>query len=196
MSEKPLIEAEAKIASETAKYNVALEWDEDFAKVVGVIVSLFAIIEGYPPILLARFCGIKQGDAKAILGVFRAPSNRIDLIKQLERVRPDSSEERNILHYYRGLLSEANTIRNKYAHAQYAISYEPVDPHAKDRKRVFHLKTFFSDFNRKQETLVQDLSDFHKDRDRLKRIICELHALVHRNEIPVALQQQLQKQVP
>jgi hypothetical protein len=196
MSEKPLVEAENKITSETAKYNVALEWADEFAKIVGVIVSLFAIIEGYPPILLARFCGIKQGDARAILGVFRAPSNRIDLIKQLARGQPPSSKERVILNYYRGLLSDANTIRNKYAHAQYSYSKEPLEPSAPNRKTVFHLRTFFSDFNRKEETLVQHLEEFERDRDRLKRIICELHALIYRNEIPRALHQELQKQAP
>jgi hypothetical protein len=196
MKDGPLKEAEATIASETAKYNVALEWGDDFAKAVGVIISLFAIIEGYPPFLLERISGVKRDDARAILGVFRAASNRLDLIKELVRLRPDNSPERILFTYYRGLLSEANTLRNKYAHAQYSLSYEPLSPQAPNRKMTFHLRTFFSDFNRKEETLVHFIEDFHKDRDRLKRIICELHALIYRAEISLALHKQLQKQAP
>lgn len=190
----PLKEAEAKLVSETASYNVAIENAPAFAEAVGIIISLFAIVEGYPPFLLERLSGMNRDDSRAILGVFRAASNRLDLLKQLTRLRPDASPDRIVFSYYRGLLTEANNIRNKYAHAQYAISFQPLT--GANRKTVFHLQTFFSDFNRKVERLILSLEDFHADRDRLKRIICELHALVYRNEIPLALHQQLPPQSP
>lgn len=178
----PLIEAETTIASETEKFNVALEHGPDYAQAVGVIISLFAIVEDYTPFFLKTFCNIDASDARSIMGVFRAFSNRIELLKELSRNRPVGTRDRIISSYYRGLLTDANKIRNKYAHAKYSYA-----------KTHFVLHTFAGDFNRNDEHIYQKIDDFNKDIKQLKRIICELHALFYRSEIPLSLHKQLQK---
>jgi len=176
----PLTENESEISSDTTKYNVALEWGKDYAEAVGIIISLFAMVEGYPPLILEKVGILSKQDALSTLGVFRAFSNRLDLLKEVTKNRPEQSRERACLRYYKGLLTEANKIRNKYAHATYSYA-----------KTHFVLMTYSGDHNRKEEKIAQNLEDFHADIDRLKRIICELHAFCYRNEVPASLQKEL-----
>lgn len=180
MAVPSLIENEAMIRAETEKYNVALEHGKEYAEAVGVIISLFALVEGYPPLVLEKLGVLSKADARSILGVFRAFSNRIDLLKEVGDNRPSGSIERICFGYYKGLFKEANAIRNKYAHATY--SYDLKD---------MYLQVFSGDHNRKSMTLRQSIEDYRNDINRLKRIICELHAFCYRNEVPAGLQKSL-----
>lgn len=185
MSWESIHENEATIADQASKYNVALEWGKEYAETVGVIISLFAIVEDYPSALLVKITEMDSSDAMSILSTFRAFSNRLDLLKEVARNRPEGSVGRICLSYYRGIMSEANKIRNKYAHAKYSYA-----------KTHFVLETYASDTNRNAEQLEMTLKDFQADRDRLKRIICELHAFCYRDEIPLGLHKQLSQPTP
>ena len=59
-----------------------------------------------------------------------------------------------------------------------------------------NLETFSSDYNRNTKIIKQTDADFIADIDRLKRIICELHAVIYRNEFPKSLHRQLLKLSP
>ncbi len=177
-------ENEKMIASELTKYSVALEMDKGppYAAKVGVIISLFALVENYSPHILRMLTGLNKQDARAIMGVFRAFSNRIDLLKAVYKPRGELSVDAVVGSHYAGLFNEANKIRNKYAHATYSIA-----------ATTMHLHTYSGDYGRTPERIIQTDEDFEGDITRMKRIICELHALVYRNEIPQSLHKQLQK---
>jgi len=176
-------ENEKKINHETSVFKVALEGEADYAAKIGVIISMFALIEDYAPFLLQLFTGISKEDSRSVMGVFRAFSNRIDLLKAVYKPKGANSVDAIIGTHYVGLLNEANKIRNKYAHAQYATT----------RKSIV-LIPFSSDYNRITERVEQTLADFDKDINRMRRIICELHALIYRMEIPASVHKRLQKQ--
>ena len=99
---------------------VPLEGDQELAALVGCIISQFALTEMEVPGLLGKLTGMRGDDAHAIVGVFRAFSNRIDLLAEVIKRRAEGSPERIIYGYFKGRLKEANAIRNKYAHATYA----------------------------------------------------------------------------
>lgn len=171
------------LESHAANYQVALDAATDYAIQVGLIISLFALVENYVPFALEKMTGIKRADARAIAGVFRAFSNKIDLLHQLNRNQNDV--QRVVYSHYKGLFSEANKIRNKYAHATY--SYAGTH---------FKLQTYSGDYNRSPEIIDSTLENFASDAATLRRIINDLHGFYYRNEIPKALDEQLQKLFP
>lgn len=178
-------ENEKQIQHETAIYNVALDDETNYAAMVGVIISMFAMIEDYAPQILQLLTGMSKTDSRSIMGVFRAFSNRIDLLKAVYKPKGADSVDCIIGRHYVGLLNDAVKIRNKYAHAKYSTT----------RKSII-LTTFSSDYNRTAERIEQTIPDFIKDIRRLRRIICELHALIYRSEVPQSVQKQLQRLNP
>ena len=176
----------ATLESEFAKYQVALELkgQEQYARHVGVIISLFAIVEGFVPRVLESLLGMDREDARSITGVFRAFSNRLDLIEQLIKGRDKGSVEREVFSYTKGLLAEANNIRNKFAHATYGYAGDH-----------FKLETCSSNYNQARQIIDMTLDDFEKDILRLKRIISELQAILVRRELPPELHQRLRPQL-
>lgn len=172
-----------KLESHTASYTVALDAGTDYATQVGLIISLFALVEGYVPYALEKMIGIKRADARSIAGVFRAFSNKIDLLHQLNRNQ--GKIERVVFSHYKGLFSEANKIRNKYAHATYSYA-----------RTHFKLQTYSGDYNRSPEIIDGTLADFVSDATTLRRIINDLHGFYVRNEIPRTLDEQLRKLFP
>ncbi|PWE17276.1 hypothetical protein DDZ18_06195 [Marinicauda salina] len=135
--------------------------------------------------ILDRLGVMDEADALASLGVFRSFSNRIEMLDELRKRRDPQTIEHACLSYYKGLLTEANSIRNKYAHAKYGI--------AKDH---FVLYTFSGDHNRQPVRIAQTIDDFASDKNRLKRIICELHAFCARGAISSGLDKQLSQLSP
>ena len=59
-----------------------------------------------------------------------------------------------------------------------------------------HIKPFSGHYTKSPETLDLTLEDFKDDADRLRRIICELHALVYRREVSAGLHKQLRRLAP
>jgi len=175
-------ENEVALTREAETYNVALDAEPTYAAMVGSIISMFALIEGYAPQILSCLTGLSSQDARAIMGAFRAFSNRLDLIKAVYKTRGPTSVDAIVGGHYVSLLNEANRIRNKYAHATYSTT-----------RRSIILKTFSGDYNKNQEQIEQTESDFPRDITRLRRITAELHGLIYRNEIPISLHRKLQK---
>lgn len=179
----PFSENEKTIRHETSVYNVALDGEPEYAAKIGVIISMFALIEDYAPRLLQLLTGMSMQDSHSTMAVFRAFSNRIDLLKAIYKPKGEASKDAILGSHYVGLFTQANAIRNKYAHATYSTTNKSII-----------LTPFSSDYNRPLDRVEQTLPDFDKDLHRLRRIICELHALVWRSEIPQGLHKQLQKQ--
>lgn len=172
-----------KLESHAASYSVALDSGADYAAQVGLIISLFAIVESYVPYALERMTGMSRADARSIAGVFRAFSNKIDLLHQLSRNR--DKVQRVVYSHYKGLFSESNKIRNKYAHATYSYA-----------RTHFKLHTYSGDYNRSPEIIDSTLQGFVGDSKRLRFIINDLHGFYLRNEIPKTLDEQLRKLFP
>ncbi len=179
----PFSENEKSIRHDASVYNVALDGETEYAAKVGVIISMFALIEDYAPRLLQLLTGMSMQDSHSTMAVFRAFSNRIDLLKAIYKPKGETSKDAILGSHYVGLFTSANAIRNKYAHATYSSTNKSII-----------VKPFSSDYNRPPEQIEQTLPDFDKDLHRLRRIICELHALVWRSELPQGLHKQLQKQ--
>jgi len=175
-------ENEAVLIRETKAYNVALDGEPVYAALVGSIISMFALIEDYVPKLLTLLTGLSDQDSRAIVGTFRSFSNRLDLLKAIYKPRGDRSVDATVGQHYVGLLTDANRIRNKYAHATYGTTGKSI-----------RIKTFSSDYARDTEIFDQKADDFENDIKRLRRITAELHGLIYRDEIPLQLHKQLQK---
>ncbi len=183
MIDLPFSENEQSIRHESTVYNVALDGEPAYAAKVGVIISMFALIEDYAPRLLQLLTGMSMQDSHSTMAVFRAFSNSIDLLKAIYKPKGETSKDAILGSHYVGLLTQANAIRNKYAHASYSTTNKSII-----------LTPFSSDYNRSVEKIEQTLPDFDKDVVKLRRITCELHALVWRCELPQGLHKQLQKQ--
>lgn len=97
-----------------------LESRPDIAAAVGTIVALFSVIEDHVPNLLTFVTGMDGYDALAVAGTIRGFKNRLEIFDNIGKMKDEGSWERVILSHYRGLFEQANTIRNKYAHATYA----------------------------------------------------------------------------
>ena len=167
------------ISSELEKYNVALEHAPEFAAKVGVIVSLFALVESYVPLLFSKLTKADGRDSFAITGSYASFSYRIDLLDSLleHRSVADTPDFSTYKHFTK-TLREANRIRNKFAHSTYSIGAEIGNT----KERRMFLRAFSYDARKKKETEEYDLKKIEADVHCLKKIICELHAYCHRNE--------------
>lgn len=186
-------ENEEKIAHETSVYSVALDGGPEpdggleprFAAQVGVIISLFALVEGYVPMLLQKLTGLDARDAQSLASVPRSFTTRLELIEAVCKPRGAGSIDAIVATHFVQQFREANRIRNRYAHATYSTT-----------RQTIVLSTFSSDFNREPEHLTLRLDQFKADGDKLRRIICELHALTYRNEISAELHKRLLPRSP
>jgi hypothetical protein len=116
------------------------------------------------------------------LGVFRAFSNKLDLFAELLKARSDGTNEKFVMCYVKDLLSEANSIRNRYAHAKYGGF-----KHNSKAENFIYLKLFSSNYNRLNRQEKVRLKDFERDKDRLNIIICEVHHILHAKWLPPKL---------
>ena len=141
---------------------------------MGNIIAQFAITEGYVPRLLSLVTPLSERDAGAIVSVFRAFSNKIDVLEAVAGNHGDNTWQRIILSYYKGRLKEANSIRNKYGHAALA-SGEGAD---------LTLLPYFADRNNTAKFEPLSLKSIQKDLDRILRINGELDELLMLSRVP------------
>lgn len=158
---------------------VPLEGDQELAALVGCIISQFALTEMEVPRLLAKLTGMRKDDAHAVVGVFRAFSNRIDLLAEVIKRRAEGSHDRIIYGYFKGRLKEANTIRNRYAHATYAGG-----------KGKIKLIPFSGDHNRAPEIIEISPKSVKADLLKIATINYEL-TMWAMDQVPEALWRQL-----
>ena len=176
-------ENENRIVMTVKSNRTILETQPSYAAKIGVVISMFALIEDHSPLILCRLTGINQMDARAIMGTFRAFSNRIDLLKAVYRSHERTSPKFVFGSYFAGLFTEANKIRNKYAHAKYSLN----------SKNKLGIEPFSSDYNRKTVPQEHTAEEFENDINRLRRIIAELDCLLWEDEISKSLYGQLSK---
>lgn len=167
MAEEPTAKSEVKA------YRVALEDIPDFAAQVGVLLSLFAILEGYVPQLIARLTGMSDKDSFVSANSFMSFSHRIDLLESYVGHRPDNTETKPYRHFVE-TLREANMLRNRFAHGLYSTT---------SSSQVI-IKSWTNDARRKTRTERYNLDRLSADVARIKFIICELHGFIYRNEHP------------
>lgn len=150
------------------------EVDPETARTIGLILGMFGAVEIYVPKALSRLSGIPLEDAKAIVGAFRAFSNKIGLIEEFISQRGGTPETK-IASYVKGRFNDANKIRNLYAHGIYRWYGELlIDPYG-DRNRTKLLK----------------MVDLKNDLETMRRISLEMNSIYDLGQIPPALFAQL-----
>lgn len=167
--------AASTAASELEKYDVALDHAPDFSAQVGVLLSCFAIVEHYVPQLLSRLTGLGDNDSFRLVGTFTSFSNRVELIRLILENRAESETRRIYTHFLK-TLGEANSLRNRFAHGLYSITF--------GQKIV--VQSFGSDSRKATREELYDLARVKSDVHRIKQIICELHGFIYRNETPLS----------
>jgi hypothetical protein len=155
-------------------YNVALESAPAFSAEIGVLISCFALVEGYMPHLMSRLTGIDKDDAFTILGRFQM-GERIQLLGALASSRDGDNAARKALEILLPKLTAATAVRNKYVHAQYSITFNDaiiVESWLHDSKRKTKPKT------------TEDIPVIAAEVEKIQVLICDLHGYVYRDEMP------------
>jgi hypothetical protein len=157
------------------KYFVALDCEPNFAAEVGVLISCFAMIESYAPRLLSRLIKIDESEAFTILSVFDTFSDRVELLKSLVKLQESQKKETDEKKATERLvprLTAATTIRNKYAHGRYGITFHDD----------FMIDSFIT--SRKPKSTTKSLDAIVGDVNTFKHLICDLHGYTYRDEMP------------
>jgi len=157
----------------------ALEFSNtsEHARYIGLIISQFAVIEGHPQKLISKMGIMPLNVAETVLSVFRAFSNKIGIIDELRKTFPVGLKERQVLSYYKGLFTEANKIRNYYAHAKYKFHNTGIV-----------IQPFASDLNSARPDEKKTVDEIKADSKRLKRIFVELEHFYRAGIISDSLQ--------
>lgn len=158
----------------------ALEYEGDeYPALVGMIVSYFAHIEREMPTIISRLTGLTSDDAITICAEFRAFSVKLDILSSLLKLRDATSHDRIIYTHCKVLMREANSLRNKYAHALYAKGgVMMMLPYPNDLKPI-----------EKWEELP--LVKVRSDKKRMAIILGQLFTILHQNELPKSLYDKL-----
>jgi len=167
------------VRDEAKKFNVALEHVPEFSAQVGVLISCFALVEVYVPHLVNKLTGMPFEDAWTIVNSYQSFSYRIGLLEDLLANR-DPKTDTSAYRHFISTLSTANSLRNRYAHAQYSVGMR-----GQDGRREVILQPFASTTRKKAKRLHLHLKDINADVATMKLIICDLHAFVHRDEQPL-----------
>jgi len=157
------------------KYFVALDCEPNFAAEVGVLISCFALIESYAAHLLSRLIKIDHSEAFTIMATFDTFSERIDLLKSLVKLHASQSKDTDATKAIERLLPKltaVTTIRNKYAHGRYGITFHDD----------FMVESFVT--SRKPKSARKSLDAIVEDVNTFKRLICDIHGYVYRKEMP------------
>lgn len=170
-------------AREAEGYKVALDDFPEFAAQVGVLISCFAMIESYVHVLISRLTGTSESDAFVFSGSFMNFRARVDLLQSLAKVRNPKDQSAIIAKHFVSLLREATGIRNRYAHGRYGLSFEGGS-YSPTAKKIIYIDSSLFDANKRPVQAVRDLDDVIKEVQRIKFIVCEMHAYLHRNEPP------------
>lgn len=155
---------------------VALEYEGDeYPTLVGVILATFSAIERELPIIVARMTGVADvRDAIALCAPIRAFGGRVDMLAALLRLREPTSHDAVIYSHCKGLFSQAQTIRNRYAHALFSRGSSGMN-----------ISPFHNDNSAKWEPLP--LAAIKADKKRMAVILGELFAILHQKELPPKL---------
>lgn len=172
-----------KAHQEAEKYNVALDHFPEFASQVGVLISCFAILEGYVHLLISKLTGAAETDAFVFTGSFMNFRARVELLESLAKQRNARDEPAKIAKYFVTLLREATGIRNRYAHGRYSLSYEGGS-YSPTAKMIIHIDTSLFDANKLPKKVVRDLAELQAEVKRIKVIVCEIHAYLYRDDKP------------
>ncbi len=157
---------------ELGRYNVALD-EPVFSAEVGVLLSCFALIEGYLPKIMSKLTGISEIESATILGHFLNVSSKINLIIDGLSNNRSSCIDNNEIDILIKMLNEAKSLRYIYGHSQYRIPYDN-----------FVIDSFLHDAKRKPKQQTKTLDDVVNDVNTLKRALTLLHGYVYRNEPP------------
>lgn len=158
---------------------IALEYDGDeIPAQIGIIIGCFAAIERELPGIIARVTKMNAPDAVTICAELISFSSRLKILEALLKLRDENSHDRIIYGHCKNLLTEANAIRNKYAHASYG------------KGKVMQMLPFHNDLKGPEKWL--DIApELKKDKRRMSIILGELFALLHEKELPSALYDKL-----
>jgi hypothetical protein len=113
---------------EVGGYFTALDGMPEFAAEIGKLISMIANIESGFPLALRRLTGLTYGDATVIMDALDGFGQKTRMLKLIARhrdkpipgmaVAPAVAELDDLL----PLLNEANSIRNRLAHATYGFT--------------------------------------------------------------------------
>lgn len=175
----------SRVQSEAAIYQVALDEFPEFAAQVGILISCFAMIESYVPLLVSKLTGASEEDAFVFSGSFMNFRARVDLLETLAKRRTPQDESAKIAIHFAGLLREVTDIRNRYAHGRYSLTFEGGQ-YSPTAKKLMHIDTSLFDAKKSPKKIVRDLAELEAEVKRIKLVICEIHAYLYRNEpLPV-----------
>jgi hypothetical protein len=144
---------------------VAIEYDGDeYPALIGVIIACFAA---------------DDRDAIAICGTLRSFNAKLEILEALLKLREIDSHDKIIYGHCKGLLKQAVTIRNHYAHALYA------------KGQKMRMSPYHHDLKHPNEWIDLDLEDLKKDKKRVSIILGELFSILHQKELPKAIYDKL-----
>jgi len=175
-----MAEAIYGVLSGKARAHSAIEAHPEFAAKLGAMIAVFALVERDMPWVVAKLTGMDVSDAFTIVSVFRAFSNRLDVLEELIKGRDPESLERQIATYFKGRFKEANRIRNKYVHASYVGDKDPI-----------YIEPFSSDHNRPSSAEKITLEKLESELDLIRAVAVELYAYSRENRLPEALHKRL-----
>lgn len=165
---------ETSVPTEKNKFNVALESVPVYAASIGILISCYAIIEGYIPQLLSRLINISEEDSKLILGRSQI-GERIQLVEALAKTKDDGNKAKKAIEIFAPKLTEATAARNKYAHSQYSITFNDA----------VIVKSWIHDSKKKNKPeSVEDINFISQEIEKAQSLICDLHKYVYLDEMP------------
>ena len=171
--------------SDGGRFRTALTSAPDFAAKIGVMIATFANVESYLPFVFAKLTGVKVDDAHAIVGVFRAFSNKIDLLAEVIKRRDKDSLDWEVFTHIKGRFTEANRIRNHYAHAMYMGIGDPLT-----------IVPYSGDHNKIAQSVEKSFVEVEADLIVLETVANELWAFTEENRLPAKLHARLMKRFP
>jgi hypothetical protein len=158
----------------------ALEYDGDqYPALVGMIVAYFAAIERELPTIISRMTGLDSNDAITLCAEFRAFSVKLGILSSLLKLRDETSHDRIIYTHCKGLMKEANELRNKYAHAMYG------------RGTVMMMLPYPNDLKPIDKWEEIPLQKIRSDKKKMSIILGQLFAILHQKELPISLYDKL-----
>src|SRR5262249_21130637 len=146
----------------------------EIAAEIGILMSCAAMVEWYLHQLIAKL-GVDHRDAFVIAGQFQSFSVRIDLLQRLAALRDDKNIDRQAVEIFIPKLRTSNSIRNKYAHAQYGTG--PTE-------NSIIIYPFSGDVRKKPESLTVTIDDVVEDVNFMKALCCELSDYVTHGTMP------------
>lgn len=159
---------------------IALEYDgNDHAALVGLIIATFAAMERELPVMISRVTGMSQQDAVLTCSVFRSFNSRLDILEKLLSSRNVTSHDRIVYGHCKGLLKEANGLRNKYAHSLFAKGHK------------MQLSPFHHDYKGPEAWEDAELPKLTRDRKRMAVILGELFAILYQKQLPPGIYDKL-----